>query len=387
MRRGLGSLLALLALSVALLSCSDEPADGGRAGGGSGAGDVSASSADSGQTSDGAGVADSGGDVGATDVANPQDTEAATEEAEVAPTGDLPTRLADEVDAARYAVDLTFIAAERPPGSAHWQAVQDHCAETFEDLGYEVELHAFDEGVNVIGVLAGQERPNEHVIVSAHYDHIPGCAGADDNASGVAGVLEAARVLAQERYARTLVVACWDQEEWGLLGSEAYAARALERGEDVVVSLVYEMIGYRDDEPGSQALPTGFDMLFAEQTAWVEANDYRGDFMALIADDFARAPALDMLARADQDALKAVHIELTHEQTGLGVFHTLRRSDHDPFWQAGWGAIMITDTAEFRNTHYHCVDGPDDVSRLDTGFAADIVRATVFAAAATLDSP
>lgn len=300
---------------------------------------------------------------------------------------ELPGRLADQVDEARYTADLTFIAAERAPGSPHWQAVQDRCAQVFADLGYEVELHAFDEGVNVIGVLPGQERPNEHVIVSAHYDHIPGCAGADDNASGVAGVLETARVLAQERYARTLVVACWDQEEWGLLGSEAYAARALAHGEDVVVSLVFEMIGFKDDEPGSQALPAGFDMLFAEQTAWVEANDYRGDFLALIADDYARAPALDMLARADQDALPAVHIELAHEQTSLGVFHTLRRSDHDPFWQAGFGAIMITDTAEFRNTHYHCMDGPDDVSRLDTGFAADVVRATVFAAATTLGDP
>lgn len=293
--------------------------------------------------------------------------------------------LAESVSEARYAEDLLFVAVERAPGTPAWQAVQDHCADTFAAAGYEVERQAFPGGVNVIGVLPGQERPGEHVIVSGHYDHVAGCMGADDNASGTAGALEAARVLAKGRYARSLVVACWDQEELGLLGAKAYVARAVERGDDVVVSLVFEMIGYKDDAPDSQELPPGFDILFAEQTAQVEANERRGDFLALIADDLAHQPALDMMTQAEKDALEVVHIELTHAQTGQGMFHTLRRSDHDPFWQAGWGAIMITDTAEFRNKNYHCSAGPDSVERLDTGFASDIVRATVFAAANALE--
>src|SRR5690606_20146741 len=134
------------------------------------------------------------------------------------------------VEAARYQADLEAIAMPREPESAHWQAVQDLCAERLEGLGFTVERHAYATGVNVIGVREGTSEPQRRVLVGAHYDHIAGCAGADDNASGVAGALEAARVLAMASFPRTLVVACWDEEERGLIGSRAYAERARTNG-------------------------------------------------------------------------------------------------------------------------------------------------------------
>ena len=121
--------------------------------------------------------------------------------------------LVNAVDGARYKADLDFISKPRPPGSAHWKAVQDRCASRFSELGYTVELHAYETGVNVLGVKAGAGRAGEQVVVSAHYDHIENCDGADDNGTGVAGLLETAGVLSKDRFDRTLVLACWDQEE------------------------------------------------------------------------------------------------------------------------------------------------------------------------------
>src|SRR4051812_5098468 len=119
------------------------------------------------------------------------------------------THLQDDAGtmAEQYAADVAFIQGERTPGSAHWQEVQDFCAKRLEDLGYEVERQTYGTGVNVIGLLRGASIPDEQVLISAHYDHIEGCAGADDNGSGVAAALDAARQLASKPRARTLVVA------------------------------------------------------------------------------------------------------------------------------------------------------------------------------------
>ncbi len=139
------------------------------------------------------------------------------------------TAIADCVEQSRYEADLKFVAAPRPPGSAHHQAVRDLCAARFAEYGFTVEQHDYGTGSNVIGVLPGAS--DERVIVSAHYDSTDGsCPGADDNATGVAGVLETARVMATASLDRTLVVACWDEEEDGLIGSDAYAARAKQSG-------------------------------------------------------------------------------------------------------------------------------------------------------------
>lgn len=188
------------------------------------------------------------------------------------PDAGLPT-LVSEVDQQRYEQDLKTVAKARPPGSAHWQVVQDLCVNRLESLGFSVVREDYGTGVNVIGTLKGTTKPDEQVLISAHYDHIAGCAGADDNASGVAGALESARVLAsQPRFDRTLIVACWDEEERGLLGSKAYAQAARDRGDQIVMSYVYEMIGYKDDTPDSQTLPAGIDLLFPAQTAAIIAN-------------------------------------------------------------------------------------------------------------------
>ncbi|MCA9664274.1 MAG: M20/M25/M40 family metallo-hydrolase [Myxococcales bacterium] len=295
------------------------------------------------------------------------------------------------VTRARYLDDLNKIAQPRPPQSAHWQFVQSYCAKVFAEAGYTVELHAFSSGgqsgVNVIGTRPGLTRPAEQVIVSAHYDHLVGCVGADDNASGVAGVLEAARVLAAAALDRTLIVACWDLEEAGLLGSQAYAARAAQRGEQITMVYVMEMIGYRSTQPGSQSIPNEqlFALLFPQQVARIRANQYRGDFIAA----FGNPPTTSALAAIETTAARVGLPATTGSQTAAILALTpLARSDHTPFWLRNFPALFLTDTAEFRNPNYHCRNGTaDTVQTLDIDFAVKTTQAMVGSAYQLLNAP
>lgn len=285
------------------------------------------------------------------------------------------------VEQSRYEADLAVLAEPRPPGTAHHAAVRELCATRFGELGFEVELHDYGTGVNVIGTRAGTAAPDERVLLSAHYDSVADCPGADDNATGVAGLFEAARVLVTAEHERTLVVACWDEEERGLIGSRAYAARAEMTGEDLRANIVYEMIGYRDDAPDSQTIPSGFEVVFPSQVRQIEANERRGDFLAVVGDRGQSASlADDLVELGGRVGLPVIPLLLSDSLLSSPATRDLRRSDHSPFWDIGAPGVMITDTSEFRYDRYHCAAGPDAIEGLDPAFAAQVVQASVGAA-------
>ena len=321
------------------------------------------------------------------DAATPADVSVtdASADAPLPPCGDgAPLALARCVDGARYQTDLESIARERTPASAHWMEVQDLCASRLASLGFTVERHAYATGVNVVGVRMGTTEPQRRVLLGAHYDHIRGCAGADDNASGVAGALEAARVLSQRSYPRTLVVACWDEEERGLIGSRAYAVRARTQGDVIDAYFNFEMIGYVDHAPNSQRLPTGINLVFPAAAREWEATERRGDFLAAIGNARA-ADALVALERyADRTGLPFIPLEVSADLMSSSLIGDLRRSDHASFWDNGFPGIMLTDTSEFRYDRYHCTRGPDVVANLDRTFSSQVVAVTVAAAAESL---
>jgi Zn-dependent M28 family amino/carboxypeptidase len=275
----------------------------------------------------------------------------------------------------------------RVPASAHWQVVQDLCASRLTALGFAVERHAYGTGVNVVGVREGDAEPARRVLVGAHYDHIAGCAGADDNASGVAGALEAARVLSRRRFPRTLVVACWDEEERGLIGSRAYATRARSRAERIDAYFNFEMIGYVDRTPGSQRLPPGTALVFPAAAREYEANQRRGDFVAAIGNARAAEAMASLERSADRLGLPFIPLNLSEELMSSPLVADLRRSDHASFWDTGFPGVMLTDTSEFRYDRYHCRAGPDVTTGLDRTFSASVVAATVAAAAESLGLP
>jgi hypothetical protein len=322
-----------------------------------------------------------------TDLPAPDDFDGAGEgegSAGTVPCDASPEHLEGCVEQQRYIDDLTAFGQTRPSGSEHWQVVQDACFDRLTALGYESQRQDYETGVNVIGRKVGATLPDEVVVVAAHYDGYGNCPGADDNATGVAGALEVARVLALAEFDRTLVVACWDQEEAGLIGSRYWITDVLASGGHSSVYFNFEMIGYASSEPQSQEVPLGFDVLFAEAYAQVEANAFRGDFIAVITDDLAR-PSADALARhATRIGLPALVLEVPPELKNSPLLTDLRRSDHAPFWMTDQPAMMITDTANFRNEAYHCGKGMDTLDRLDHTFATGVIRATAAAAAEAL---
>jgi hypothetical protein len=283
------------------------------------------------------------------------------------------------VQEGRLGHDVTFIAQPRLPGSPHWQAVQNLCAARFERYGFEVELHKYETGVNVLGKRRGVEKPDEQVVISAHYDHIANCPGADDNATGVAAVLETARVLQHASLQRTLILACWDEEERGLLGAMAYAARAKESGDNIIAMTSLEMIGYKDDTPNSQKIPMGFDLLFAPQYQALVDNQLRADFVSLIALDSAAELSKAFETRAHDNALPTSLISLTPSLAANPLLSDLSRSDHAAFWLQGFPALQVTDTSNFRYAQYHCRNGDDVPGLLSIEFLTRITRTSVAA--------
>lgn len=291
------------------------------------------------------------------------------------------------VEEARLRTTLDAIAGPRAPGDAKHTAAAALCKSTFTELGFTVSETPATAGTNVIGVRTGTSKPNELVVVGAHYDGVPGCDAADDNGSGVAGLLEAARVLRARDHARTLVVACWDTEEDGLVGSESHAQALADADADVAMAYVFEMIGYQSDVPNSQRFPGGFDLLFPEAGAALAAREKRGDFIAVIIGDDAAGPNAAMAAAATAIGLPAIPVVLSADFRTSPALGDLRRSDHASFWKRGYPAVMITDTANFRNPNYHCYDGTaDTVATLDFTFMRRVTAMTAMAAEVTLDA-
>lgn len=283
----------------------------------------------------------------------------------------------DDARRARLEADVAKVAVVRPPGSPGHEAVKRHVVGELERAGFEPELSRFSAGgggQNVIATRAGTKHPDEIVVLSAHYDHIAGCAGADDNASGVAVILEAARAMIKPGD-RTLVIASWDREEDGLVGSSAWAVAARQRGARIALAISLDGVGYADHRDGSQTLPDGAAAVLPDVAKRLAANHARGDFVAALGDSGA-AGSLAFFERAGAAiGQPAFGVELA----GLSRLMLLdaARSDHASFWAVGYPAVLITDTANFRNPRYHCNGGPDDKGTLDYDMLARVASLVI----------
>jgi Zn-dependent M28 family amino/carboxypeptidase len=294
-----------------------------------------------------------------------------------------PIALSRCVDAARIEADVEVMAVPRPPKSDGHADVRSHCRDRLSELGFQVQMQSYATGDNVIGIKPGFSKPKERVVVSAHYDDVKKCPGADDNASGVAATLEAARVLGTGRFDRTLVVACWDEGERGQLGSKAYARNARSFEGETVLAVVFEAVGYRDDRPDTQEIPDGFERVFPDQALAMLDNEYRADFLTIVADRKSMPFAKRVVDHASHFQLDTHILRLT-ERIKLEM-DTLHRSDHVSFWDEEMAAILLTDTGPYRNPRVRCKKGIDGPDSLDYDFAANVTRAAVGAAAEALE--
>ena len=232
----------------------------------------------------------------------------------------------------------------------------NYIEEAFTDLGYEEKQQAYKvDGVTVTNLeaeLSGTTLPDEIIIVGAHYDSVSGCPGANDNASGVAGLIEAARLLSNNKLSRTVRFVAFVNEEppffqTSRMGSLVYATRSRQRGEKIIAMLSLETIGYYSDEVGSQRYPFPFSFFYPNVA----------NFIGFVGNLSSRGLVRRAIATFRENTpFPSEGTAAPGWVTGVGW------SDHWSFWKAGYPAIMITDTALFRYDYYHTpADTPDKI--------------------------
>lgn len=313
------------------------------------------------------------------------------------PANSLRQTMERAADPSRVAADIATLAAT-PRGWHHpleMQRAQTYVTEQLTAAGWRVSRKPFERrwvfgvsdaggrpsflrrlrlfrrlaGTNLLAELPGTP-PGRRVLVVAHLDTVACSPGADDNASGVAALLESARLLAtlDEPVAVTLAVV--DMEERAKVGSGALARdRAFRRNLDLVLCL--ESVGTFTDIPNTQQMG-GLGLIFRDLNRQVATGQHRGDFLLAVCrrSSMDAARGLTAAGAALTDPLPVLHARDPRPDGWRGRLITwllpllahLDRSDHAPFWSRGVPAVLLTTTASFRNPHYHLAgDEPDTV--------------------------
>ncbi len=222
---------------------------------------------------------------------------------------------------------------------------------------------------NVIATPSGMQEEQEEedwILIGAHYDAVAGSPGADDNASGVAVMLEAARTLGPRKgvkYAAFTLEEPQSGEVDFLIGSRHFVKRMKAAGRRYRAVIILESVGYVSRMPGSQLLP-----------AFVKAPTV-GDFIGVVGNRKAEAIMARFKESADTHVPGLKVVTYRARMKGFLVLET-RFSDHAPFWDAGYPAVMITDTAMFRNPNYHTPY--DTADSLSADFMAQVAEALIW---------
>lgn len=257
-------------------------------------------------------------------------------------------------------------------------ASADFVEKELSALGYTVESQAYDShGVRVRNLEVqkkGRNSSRPSIVIGAHYDTVLGTPGADDNATGIAGLIELARQLKGYSSNHTIRMVAFPHEEppyfyTHLMGSRQYARQLREKRENVLVMLSLEMLGYAGPEY-KQIYPAPLMRLIGRYPKY-------GDFIALVGNVRSLA-MMSVVRRAMRERCK-IGVETL---SAPGFIPPLFLSDHSSFWKAGYPALMVTDTAFLRNPHYHRES--DTVETLNFEFFAEVVDG-VYAAVLSLD--
>jgi Zn-dependent M28 family amino/carboxypeptidase len=239
-----------------------------------------------------------------------------------------------------------------------------------ESYGYEVTSDPVLTSENLIARISGDVHPDQAFILGAHFDTVSDSPGADDNASGVAGLLEIARILAGLSFESSIELVGFGLEEVGLRGSRQFAGTARAAGRDLIGMISLELIAFTCDTPGCQYPFRDSLPCFDVSTEGVNV----GTYIAAVANS-ASAALLDTFTSAAATYVPSLHVESALVAGTGACFSDTRRSDHAPFWDQGYPALMLTDTANFRNPNYH--QPTDRLETLDLEFAADVTRAAL----------
>jgi Zn-dependent M28 family amino/carboxypeptidase len=269
------------------------------------------------------------------------------------------------------------IALAAPRNLWHYESLQRAAAYIdgeFTRAGYHPRRQVFEvEGRRIANIEAeqpGRRRPDRILVIGAHYDSVNDSPGANDNASGVAVMLELARLHTASPPPTTVRFVAFVNEEppyfmTTAMGSWRYAAEAAARGDNIAAMVSLETIGYYSDEVGSQRYPFPFGVVLPS----------RGNFLAMVS-NIRSARVLRSAAKAFRSATRLPLIASPAPAWIPGIAW----SDHWSFWQHRYRALMLTDTAPYRYPHYHLdSDTPDkldyeSMARVVTGCAGVIHR-------------
>jgi hypothetical protein len=333
--------------------------------------------------------------------------------AQTDPLAALATQFESRLDVARVTADVAALAGS-PRGRRHhpeaMSRAEHHVTARLAEAGWTVTRAPFERrwvigvsgaggrvsilrrlrlfprltGVNLLADLPGA-RSGGRVLVIAHLDSVACSPGADDNASGVAALIECARLLATLPVPPAVTLAVVDLEELGKVGSGALARdREYLGGLEAVICL--ESVGTFHSEPDSQRLG-GLGLLFRDVAGRVRANQRRGDFVLAVCRS-STLPGAQRLARAGSTLRSPLSVLVARDPRPDGrrgrlltwmlpLLVNLDRSDHAPFWNRGVPAMLVTTTAPFRNRHYHLAgDRPENLDYARLGSLAAAVAAT-----------
>src|SRR4051812_24805129 len=227
-----------------------------------------------------------------------------------------------------------------------------HVAAT--DHPFEVSGRRFTNLEAIVPSRAGASEP-ACIVVGAHYDTVPGTPGADDNATGVAALLELARQLAHERFERGLRLVFFPNEEPPFfpdaeMGSAEYAAELRRASVEVHTMISLEMLGYYSDRPHTQRYPPGLSLLYPN----------RGNFIGFVSNLRSRKRLRELKSAFTASSDFPCESLAAPEWTVV-----VGLSDHSSFWKEGYPGLMVTDTAFMRNPHYHRASDTADTLDFD----------------------
>jgi Zn-dependent M28 family amino/carboxypeptidase len=225
---------------------------------------------------------------------------------------------------------------------------KEYIYQEFESYGYKPEFQRYyladREYSNIIAVKEGEGSKSETIIVGAHYDTVIGTPGADDNASGVACLLELAKISYHSQFKKTIKFIAFVNEEPPFffsdeMGSRIYAKKAKEKGENIKAMISLESIGYFDEKRGSQQYPLGLKLFYPD----------KGNFIAVVGNMVSR----DLVKKISRAITTNCNIPVQHFWGPASIVPAISLSDNWSFWVESYKGIMITDTAMYRNPNYH----------------------------------
>lgn len=223
---------------------------------------------------------------------------------------------------------------------------------------------------NIIATMEGVDKEKERILLGAHYDAAWGSPGADDNASGVAVLLETVNILSKQKPDRTIQFVAFTLEEPQprtlsfLIGSNHFAREAKSQKRRYEAVFILESVGYTDKKEGSQMIPCLVRIPVQK----------RGDFLGVVANRRSEAIMNAFHSIAGEYVPELIVVPYKVPLSGHIIPET-RFSDHASFWDYGYPALMLTDTAMFRNPHYHTCH--DTHKTLDFIFIANVTKAVV----------